>query len=68
MRNLMQGEFQGRNQEHFDRVEQEFKPSLTKFNLKPPKATNAHIQRTKLIANNNSNKTLVTKVKRPLSA
>jgi hypothetical protein len=35
-----------KQQENFENVEQSYKPQEAKHNLKPPKPTNAHIQRT----------------------
>ena len=49
MRKIMQNTYDKKFQEHYDNVEQDFKPSLNKYNLKPPKPTKANEMRTKAI-------------------
>jgi hypothetical protein len=49
MRKIMQNTYDKKFQEHYENVEQDFKPSLNKYNLKPPKPTKANEMRTRAI-------------------
>ena len=47
MQSIMQNTYDEKRQDHFERVDDEFKPQLGKYNLKPPKPTKANELRTK---------------------
>jgi len=47
MKNIMQNAYDIKTQQKFETLEQDFKPSMKKYNLKPPKPTKANIMRTK---------------------